>query len=105
MAHLHRCRCCARLFRCEGVDHLKPAWFWCSFQCPDRTLHGFPLVFTLDAEFLQMCDKVIGTEDEEPTERMVPYVRQGRFERRRDLRCGVRAQGQRQPTEVADGEA
>lgn len=91
MAHLHRCDC-GRLFRCEGVDHAAPAWYRCSFQCPDRTLHGFSLGFVLDAEFLRLEPPVRGIEVVE-----VPR-------RRRDPRCRSRAQGQRQPREVAHGD-
>jgi hypothetical protein len=58
MAHLHRCAC-GRLFRCEGVDHAQPAWYWCNFQCPDRIFHGFGLVEHMLAQQFQLAEKAI----------------------------------------------
>lgn len=87
MAHLARCGVCGRQFRCEALDHPRPAWWWCSFQCPDRTLHGFSLYQTMDAEFLQFIDRVTEFETEKET---IP----GPGPRSRSLRC--RAQGQRE---------
>jgi hypothetical protein len=91
MAHLHRCAC-GRQFRCEGVDHPKPAWYWCDFQCPDRTLHGFGLYHTMDAEFLRFCDVMANFKDPDQVVEPAP----SRAQRRRELRCRSRAQGQRE---------
>lgn len=89
MAHLHVCNACGRSFRCEGEDHDRPAWFWCDFKCPDRMFHQCGLVYVMDAEFLRLVDGVARYMEK-------PVVGAAR-PRDRALRCGSRAQGQREP--------
>ncbi len=59
MAHLHKCGVCGRAFRCDGPDHGQSAWWWCTFLCPDITLHGVSIGDAEDAKFLRFCDVAI----------------------------------------------